>query len=360
MSLVTKFDDFLNEEKLPPSKFRKYMKTAAEVDYKERYKEIFEEMKKKYDGDRNAMRIFIPLKKEIRRSEVQHEVEQFLKTQGIREKDIDYIGGTFRFPYTEGDRLPNPQRIGRFLSRKNRNDLLTQFDSDPVRSLRGEKDDLMVCISRHPYDLAGADTDRRWVNCMTLFHYNRFQDAWLCKGGSIRFLMGDVKKGSVVAFLIKKDDRNIQDPISNLAIKPYVNIEDKEDIVLVPDNRMYGLADEDFKRTVFAWSDEFNGNKIGYYKLSQSIYQDNFIRIGQKDEFGEKYDDPIRYYSTRHLPKDFELPKERKKRVPWWAKDNEGIGDEPKKPAVKKKSVVKKPVVKKKPAVKKVKKVKEE
>ena len=29
-------------------------------------------------------------------------------------------------------------------------------------------DDLLVVISRHPYDIAGSDTDRNWTNCMTI------------------------------------------------------------------------------------------------------------------------------------------------------------------------------------------------
>ena len=69
-------------------------------------------------------------------------------------------------------------------------------------------------------------------------------------------------------------------------------------MALVPDNRIYGLNDEDFKRTVYAWCDEINGDKIGYYKLAKGLYQDNFKRIDTGDQRfnDETYDDPYQDY----------------------------------------------------------------
>lgn len=287
-------------EAITPERYRKFHKEGIKGNYKERYKDIFLKYKKLYDGDRNAFRIYLPLVELIDKSEIQIEVERFMKEMGI---DVDSAD---QFNYKEGkykfSAAKNWVGIGRALSKAKKQDLMNRFASDKTRILKGGKEDLIVCISRHPYDIAGADTDRRWVNCMTMYHYNRFTKAWMASGNNTRFLAKDVKLGSLVAFLIRKDDRNIQDPLSNLNIKPYINDEDPSDIVLIPDNRVYGLADEDFKSTIFNWCDEINGEKIGRYKIAKGLYQDNLER--SEDALGSDDEDPNFGYALKHLPKE--------------------------------------------------------
>jgi len=191
---------------------------------------------------------------------------------------------------------------------------LKAFAEDETRTLRGKDSDLEVCISRHPYDVVGSDTDRPWINCMTLTHYNRFKKEWQSKGGSVSFLKHDVRQGSLTAYLIKNTDRNLQAPLANIGIKPYLNEDDSKDIVLVPDNRMYGMRNLDFSMTVFNWCDEVNGDKIGYYKIAKNLHMDNFHReegmigadIKKAREDMEEFDyfDPRKNYARKHLPPD--------------------------------------------------------
>lgn len=306
--MISNFSKFLDEA-LTIKQYRKYHKEAEKFAYKERYKEIFNEYKEKYSGDKNAYRIYLPLDVKILKSPIQHEVEKVLRELGVDVDDkesFDYIAGNFRYPVAK-----NWTKIGKALSKVKRQDLGDKFASDPSRALRGKKSDLMVCISRHPYDVVGADTGRNWWNCMTLFHYNKYKNAWLSKGGSITHLLSDVRRGSIVSYLIKDNDKNIQDPLANISIKPHINEKDPKDIVLIPDNRIYGLADEDFKRTVYAWCDEINGNKIGYYKLAKGLYQDNFRRIEDGGlRFAEEDwqdEDPYQSYAKKYLPKNERL-----------------------------------------------------
>lgn len=285
--------------------FQKYLESISISKYRtyhkyfnpERYKAIFQKMKEKWDGDRNAYRLYIPLKTEVKKSEIQLEVERFLKEFSI--EDIDYISGKARYPGAK-----NWTNIAKILNKAKRVDLIDKFASDPSRSLKGEKSDLMVCISRHAFDVAGADTDRIWQNCMTLYHYNKYVKGLVSRGGAIKHLLNDVKKGSLIAFLINKDDRNIQDALANINIKPYINEKDPNDYVLVPDNRIYGLNDEDFKNTVFAWCEEFNGEKEGYYKLAKGLYQDNFKRMDQSKDVFKEEEDEYSDYAKQYLPKN--------------------------------------------------------
>jgi hypothetical protein len=297
-------------EALAISKYRPYHKEAEKVGYKDRYNDIFQKYKEKYDGDRNAFRIYIPLIREKKKSETQHAVEKILKSElGIditNSEVFDYVWGKAKFPGSK-----NWTGIGKMLGKKPEwAPILKKFAEDETRTLRGKDADLEVCISRHPYDVVGSDTDRPWINCMTLTHYNRFKKEWQSKGGSVSYLKHDVRKGSITAYLIKKTDRNLQSPLANIGIKPYLNEDDPKDIVLVPDNRMYGMRQLDFSVTVFNWCDEVNGDKVGYYKIAKDLHMDNFHRTDDMSQSGhlvgdvEEYDylDDRSYYARKHLP----------------------------------------------------------
>ena len=176
---------------------------------------------------------------------------------------------------------------------------MNKFVSDNSRK-SGNLGDLLVCISRHPYDIAGADSDRAWTNCMTLATPNAKRvldlksqleketnedkikelkskiEGYEVEGTNAWKLVKDIKNGSLISYLIKKDDRNINNPISNLNIKPYVNVKNKKDIVLVSDSIMYGQGMPEFKETVDKWLDEVNGIRTeGLYKLKDGIYIDS-------------------------------------------------------------------------------------
>jgi hypothetical protein len=212
----------------------------------------------------------------------------------------------------------------------------------------------MVVISRHPYDIAGADTDRDWTNCMTMAHgtservtkkqdeveklrrelrqvkqewqtleqeideiklgrdkINRFvpnidKEKKLSElqeketnindrisalesdiedrtetGANAKYLLYDVKEGSLVSYLVRKDDLDIKNPVSVLNIKPYIRETeddeqvDKDDFVLVSDTEMYGKKVPLFKSTVDAWLDEVNGAKYGRFTLNPVLYADS-------------------------------------------------------------------------------------
>lgn len=298
-------------EALTIKQYRPYHREGEKAGYKERYNEIFQKYKEKYSGDRNAFRIYIPLVEEKKKSQTQNEVEFCLKQLGIdvlNPDSFDYVSGMAKFPSSK-----NWTKIGKILMKKPEwKEIYKHYQEDFTRTLKS-KSDLEVCISRHPYDVAGADTDRPWINCMTLYHYNRFKKEWFAKGQSVAHLLQDVRQGSLVAFLIDKSDRNIQHPLANVTIKPYLNEQDPKDYVLVPDNRMYGVKNIPFFVTVFNWCDEVNGKKIGYYKIAKGLHMDNFKRADDMSQLGQladeeikeyPYQDPRSYYALRHLPPD--------------------------------------------------------
>lgn len=170
MKFLKNYTRFL--EALDPSQFREYMKVWDEnPELRTRYESIF----KKYEGDKNHYRIYIPLitndefEEEREESEVEEGLAEFLSDYDY--SIVDYMKGTCK-----KDGAKNTSKIGQVLTRIERENpeakgYMKDFIEDPVRKVGGVADKLVV-ISRHPYDIAGADTDRGWSNCMTLANYN--------------------------------------------------------------------------------------------------------------------------------------------------------------------------------------------
>lgn len=319
--IIKKFNKFVNET-LTINQYRKYNKVFNREKHKDiflKYKDIYKDIvpPEFYEGvNREAYRIYLPYISETKKSDTQLEIENVLKKNGFDVNDpkffelggeYNYITGNFKFPGSK-----NPSKLGKILNKLKRPDLNDKFAGDKTRSLANKKrDDYVICISRHAYDVAGADTDRRWNNCMTLFHYNRYKKIHISKGQNVRYLLADIKEGTIVAFLIKMSDIDkdpLKDAYANINIKVYYNEDNPSDFVLMPDNRIYGIADPKFKEIVFDWCEVINGNKKGYYKMSDKLYHDNFKRIDAdaeqqfKDEDDEE--DEWEGYAKKYLPDD--------------------------------------------------------
>jgi hypothetical protein len=335
----------LFNEALKPSQFRRYVKSFN----KERYEELFQNLKKKYSGDRNAYRIYFPLIKSDKyeiKSEIKDKVTKLLNDNEF--DIIDYVAGRCK-----GRKGKNESKIGKILtslSRKNpeAKELMAEFVSDPIR--KSSQDNLLVCLSRHPYDIAGADTDRHWTNCMTIgtgtskyidelieerdkifkelskhldylnplkmeykeligdddldnddddrcsqisneireyeskYDVNKLKKEYgqildsiedrTAHGQNAHYLIQDVKQGSLIAYLIKENDKDIKKPIANWNIKPFVNSADSSDVLLVADKTGYGNISKDFQETVNSILAEINGEKSGYFCINPKIYDD--------------------------------------------------------------------------------------
>ena len=286
-------------EALTPSQFRPYME---EFD-KDNYKELFETLKAKYSGDKNSYRIYIPL--EVIKNKIEEEISKVLSDNGYI--ILDYIKGACKVSTAK-----NPSKIGQVLTRLKQDELMKKFVSDNSRK-SGSQSNLLVVLSRHPYDIAGSDTDRSWTNCMTLATPNgkrvndiekqileldeKLKNAPIDKiedikqkidslktrkvgyekeGANAYKLINDVKHGSLITYLINKDDLDIKNPIANLNIKPYRNTKKKKDIILVSDTVMYGQGMAEYKDTVDKLLNDINGiDTTGLFKLKDGLYIDS-------------------------------------------------------------------------------------
>lgn len=252
--------DFINEA-LRPSQYRRYVKGWD----KSRYNKIF--------GDK--YRIYLPLQKSTEGIEPNKTVVDVLESLGYTVTVEDYMAGYA----TKSNRK---FKIGRILTNQYvgneemQDRIIALFVNDPARA--GRAGNLLVVISRHPYDIAGMSTDRGWSSCMNID-----------SGAMRQYVQSDVVYGTLVAYLIKSNDTNITNPIARVLIKPFVNTKDTTNVIFGVENRVYGTAPKEFAQTVVQWANAINSSKVltGLFKMPWDMYRDDIIPnkwYGSEDE----------------------------------------------------------------------------
>jgi hypothetical protein len=194
-------------------------------------------------------------------------------------------------------------RIGKILKDP---DNIKLFANDPDRaaSKQGQKPQL-VCISRHPYDIAGMSTDRGWTSCMNLDSSNA------------KYIPMDIKYGTVIAYLIDAEDKNIEHPQARMLIKPFVNTLGGHDVAFGIENSIYGTAPAEFTTVVNEWVDQVNESRKlnGIFHINPDVYPDpygnreEFIAFGpDKQEIEKMLVNPTKYLKTTpHAPLNVQI-----------------------------------------------------
>jgi hypothetical protein len=247
-------------EALKPSQYRNLVKSWD----KNRYAQIFS----KYPHDRNAYRIYLPLPPTTPTSKIEPLIQQKLATKNY--KISDYVSGMA----TDGRRQ---MRIGKLLSDDPQ--LTKQFANDPARS--ATKQDLMVVISRHPYDIAGMSTGRGWTSCMNLHD-----------GENAHYVPAEIEGGTLIAYLVNVNDKNIEKPLARTLIKPFINVINPTDIAFGIENKVYGTGTASFVDVVSRWVNDVNNARAlnGIFQFNpksyRDVYGDDFrtvITLGKHD-----------------------------------------------------------------------------
>ena len=141
-----------------------------------------------------------------------------------------------------------------------------------------------IVISRDPYDIAGMSTDRRWTSCMELKSEEENYDIKRrnkSDGGIYRFYVrNDLTEGTLIAYLINKNDKEINDPYARVLIKPFVNRKGDQ-IYLSTENRIYkdsSVVDDEtsdkFINTVNNWTREQQKDLSGKFYANPNLYYD--------------------------------------------------------------------------------------
>jgi len=243
---MTDYVKKLLDEALPLSLAKEYMKVEWD---KERYKEWF--------GDK--YRIEIPIESEIK---IPPEIKKAVEDAGY--DIVDYRLGHAR---RKGITSKNVTSISKILQTVDP-ELKLKFDKDTARASKDtEIENYTIIISRHPYDIAGMSTGRDWArgSCMTQSQYE------VMSREVKKALKQDIKYGTLVAYLVDKDDLNIKDPVGRIAIKPLYH-EFSNKIYLYPE-RPYGLPLKQFTTSVQKWLDKNQkDHPAGTYRVPEDVY----------------------------------------------------------------------------------------
>lgn len=257
---MKRIKDFVNfiDEAISLDHAKKATKIFLDSGGKQRYNDIF----------KGSDRLYYDFNKEsIDKTPIELEVIQALGKNGYYL--ADYEKGLAK---KEGDDK-NIFKVQKILTKFGFSDLKNKVDADPLRA-SSRKGQNKIVISRHGIDIAGQSTGRSWTSCKTLKDNPGFGP-----GVNSRFIWSEIEKGGLVAYLIKADDLNIEDPIARLMIGVFINYEDNSDFILYPDTNVYGnYHKKDFLTFVEDWCDDVNTklskNYNGLYSISPSCYVD--------------------------------------------------------------------------------------
>jgi len=262
-------DNYLFES-LKPSEFRKLMQVGRDLAMK-RIGGIWDKLKSQADGtNRNGDRLFF----EISASPLEDKLHRYLKANNY--EIVDYKEGLVK---KVGDK--NNVKIVKVLTMLGKNDptavklqrnyeLLKSVnklnDYNSAKSERAKAQDYLMVISKSPYDLGGMTTGRDWANsCMNL------RD-----GLKKEFVPIDIERGTLVSYLVDPTDKNIRNPIARILIKPYLELENKDDVLYgIEHNKVkYGNDNPEYVKTLVNLLDKAQGDKLGVFKLDSNLYSD--------------------------------------------------------------------------------------
>ena len=126
-----------------------------------------------------------------------------------------------------------------------------------------------VVVSQNPHDVAQMSTGRNWTSCMDL------GDGDGAPGSHHEDVYCEVQNGGLVAYLIRSDDTEIEDPLARIHIRRFDNRSGKS--VAIPEKSVYGNEIKGFQQSVQSWLNQRQGDITpGAYKRQGGEYSDTF------------------------------------------------------------------------------------
>ena len=166
------------------------------------------------------------------------------------------------------------------------NGLLDAFRDDPLR--QQNRKPYLVVVSKHPYDVLGASTDRNWTSCVNLgggiIYDSKKEES---KGMNSDRLVNSLHTPFMVSYLVDPDDVNtqgkimIQRPLSRILIYPFV-AKDKPYHEYFDYNwsigDIYGILHQKFTNIVYSWVQELNETSSDSERFERinDVYYDSF------------------------------------------------------------------------------------
>lgn len=233
-----------------------------------------------YDNKSKKLEMFY----KIKNSYTYKEIVKFLKENGYLTGVDNYIQGK---AFKKNDK--NIYNIGKILQQFNNQRLLEYFKTDVNRQASGE---YVIVISRHPYDLAGASTDRNWTSCIdnnyvpivykdkknkqnqNRYYTDKSRDKNYFEQDKSRYEREKFGNQGLIAYLVDKKEVmpngkiELRKPISRILLAEYEDDNatdedyDNNNVKImgyyVSEEGCYGVEDKIFKDQVEGWLSKNN------------------------------------------------------------------------------------------------------
>jgi hypothetical protein len=230
--------------------------------------------------------ITVPFKME---TEVPESIKKHLDAAGYEIHDYDA-----GLAVAKGSSKPRPIRIGKVL--ENTKHLETHHDAHKDfinRTTNNESDSHELLITRDPHKIAEMSTNKSWVSCMALGNCG---DSWdkslgdqpphfFHTGSNNQYIANDIHEGSHVAYLIRKGDTELKNPLMRVTLKPYTHEGNENHKILLPDavhsdSRQSKSSQDHFHEKVSEFFEKHLNEKQpeGKYAMNRNLYIDNLPR----------------------------------------------------------------------------------
>jgi hypothetical protein len=300
----------LLKEAVPYSIVKDYLKIKRSPEVESLLLSVFSKLKSLPNAtqlDKKGYRIAFPFNMkggEVQdKSPIESEIDSLIQKHGFKVKDY-FKGLAF------DEKNKRDIKIGKVLSIVSKKDkkaeqLLNKFNTDTKRTQTKSADEKLVVFSYHPYDIAGMTAGRDWTSCMDVI-----------QGSNRRYVKVDIEKGTCIAYVINKEDTNIQKPLARILIKPYLNVEDQKDTLLYPEEKVYGQIPNEGKFISFVDDTMEKVQKMsGTYERLGCLYSDSGRYTIQDKETTLKIakeklesNQKLNYREYKVLPNDLKQP----------------------------------------------------
>lgn len=207
----------------------------------------------------------IPLHEGAEKNDIEKRVRNTINKMGY---DIeDYKDGLASQEYIDkmGNKRKRIIKIGKLLNNDENIGLAKEFSYDPFRDVHSNG--LKIILSRDKYDIAGMSTGRDWNSCMTLPDSKGGDE-----GAYNEHIKDDLKHGTMVAYLVKKGDDDIENPIARVNVKKYIS---KGHVIWRPENKAYGKPVDGFVSSVESYmSEKYPAKEKKEYVIHPDLYDD--------------------------------------------------------------------------------------
>ncbi len=229
-------------------------------------------------------RVFIPFLKNISSPDIRdEEVIEFLTSLGWEVSKENYRRG-----YAEkGGRTAKIGKLLRNLHKtelksndesklpeinRKYNELTSIFMGSEYRKIKNTSN-LVIVISQNPHDVAKMSTGRDWTSCMNISTGTR-RDEIFC----------EVEEGGLIAYLTKKEDEDIEEPLARVLIRRFSSSKNKS--IAMVENQVYGNAPGSFLEQVKDWVESKQGKiETGTYSMRGMNWSDS---LEKKYEYAQK------------------------------------------------------------------------